>query len=49
MFFSGDFEVNKRRSAYIISVVGEDNSVRITEKEVDAVNVDEEPEMVAIF
>lgn len=49
MFFSGDYEVKKTRSAYVISVVGEENSVRITEKEVEAVFVDEEPEMIAIL
>ena len=49
MYFSGDFEVKKTRSAYVVSVVGEENSVRITNKEVEDVSTNEEPEMVAIL
>ena len=49
MFFSGDYEVTKKRTAFVISVIGEENSVRITEKEVEAVCVEEDPEMIAIL
>lgn len=47
MFFSGDFEVKETNSGFIISVIGGDNKVRITKKNVEMVFSDEDPEMVA--
>ena len=47
MFFSGDFEVKETNSGFIISVIGGDNKVRITKKNVERVFSDEDPEMVA--
>ena len=49
MFFNGDFQVKETKTAYIVSVIGEKNSVRITKEQVKSVDVNEEPEMVAIL
>ena len=49
MFFNGDFQVKETKTAYIVSVIGENNSVRITKEQVKSVDVNEEPEMVAIL
>lgn len=47
MFFSGDFEIKETDSAFIISVVGENDRIRIPKKDVEMVFSDEDDEMVA--
>lgn len=47
MFFSGNFSVRETKSAYVVSIIGESNKVRITKKEVENVLLYEETEMVA--
>lgn len=49
MFFCGDFEIKETDSAFIISVVGENNKIRILKDEVEMVFSDEDPEMVAVL
>ena len=47
MFINGNFEVKETRSAFVISVIGGDDRVRITKKEVEMVFSYEDDEMVA--
>ncbi len=49
MFFSGDYQVKEYRKSYVVSVIGENNSVRIQKKLVDAADLKDEPEIVAIL
>ena len=49
MFFSGDFRVKETKSAYIVSIIGASNKVRITKKEVEDVLSYEESEMIAVL
>ena len=49
MFISGNYEVKETKSAFVISIAGEDDRIRITKKQVENVFSYEEPEMVAIL
>lgn len=49
MYYNGDFEVRKTRSGYVVSVIGGENFVRVTNKEVEDVSCNEDHEMVAIL
>ena len=49
MFFSGDYQVKEYRMSYVVSVIGENNSVRIPKELVDAEDLKDETEIVAII
>ena len=49
MYYSGDFEIKETDSAYIISVIGETDRIRIPKNDVEMVFSDEDPGMVAVL